>query len=220
MICPHCSTAVNYKFDSTYPQIIDEKKKIGTEISYATCQNCNKFIIYILTGLIKKSQFNEYFVYEVQSKSLIYPKEYKSFNPDEIPKMYLEDYEEAMKVITISPKASAALSRRVLQKILRESYTICENSLSQEIDKFINLSGIPSYITDAVDAIRIIGNLAAHPIKDKNTGEIVSVELGEAEWLIEVVEALFEFTFIQPNKLEKRRNALNLKLENIGKPKP
>ena len=87
------------------------------------------------------------------------------------------------------------------------------SKLYQEIQKFTELPGIPSHITEAVDAIRHIGNLAAHATKNQNTGEIVSVEKGEAEWLIEVIEALFDFTFIQPLKLERRKTELNLKLE-------
>jgi hypothetical protein len=33
-----------------------------------------------------------------------------------------------------------------------------------------------------LDAIRTIGNFAAHPIKSTSSGEIVDVEPGEAEW--------------------------------------
>jgi len=129
----------------------------------------------------------------------------------------LEDFEEAIKVISVSPKASAALCRRLLQNILREKYNIKENSLAKEIENFIQLQGIPSYITDAVDAVRQIGNIAAHPTKDKNTGEIVAIEPGEAEWLLEVIETLFDFVFVQPIKLQKRKEDLEKKLDKIGK---
>ena len=81
---------------------------------------------------------------------------------------------------------------------------------------FINIEGVPSHITDAVDAIRKVGNLAAHPIKDKNSGEIVDVEKGEAQWLIEVIELLLDFTFVQPIKIENRKKELNEKLKQIG----
>jgi hypothetical protein len=73
-------------------------------------------------------------------------------------------------------------------------------------------------LNDAIDAIRNVGNFAAHPLKDTNTGEIVEVEPGEAEWLIEVLEALFDFTFVQPKRLEERRKKLNAKLTTLGKP--
>ncbi len=218
MICPHCSTVVKYEWDTTDPQAIVKDKNIGTEIAYVTCPNCEKLVVFLQCGPIKQTPLKEFYVEDVEWEMMIFPKESRMVNSDDIPKIYLEDYEESMKVLSGSPKASAALSRRLLQNIFREEFKISEKSLSQEIDKFINLPGIPSHITDAVDAVRNIGNFAAHPIKDKNTGEIVPVEQGEAEWLIEVIEALFDFTFLQPIKLERRRKELNLKLENIGKP--
>ncbi len=120
--------------------------------------------------------------------------------------------------MSATPKSSAALTRRLLQNILREEFQISKNSLAEEIEIFINKPGIPSHLTDAVDAVRNIGNIAAHPSKDKTTGVIVPVESGEAEWLIEVIEQLFDFVFIQPKKLEKRKQELNLKLDKLGKP--
>jgi hypothetical protein len=218
MICPHCATAVKYDWEATYPEAIDEKKNTGTEIAYATCPNCENIVVYLQAGSLSTKNFGGVYIEDIEWELLIYPKNLRIDNSDDIPKDYLEDYEESLKVLSGSPKASAALSRRLLQNILREEYTIKENSLSQEIDKFINRKGIPSHITDAVDAVRNIGNFAAHPIKDKNTGEIVPVEFGEAEWLIEVIEALFDFTFIQPIKLKRRREELNIKLKNMGKP--
>ncbi|MPS71704.1 MAG: DUF4145 domain-containing protein [Chryseobacterium sp.] len=156
---------------------------------------------------------------KIFSKKFLYPKTNSFQNSNDIPQKYLEDYEEAVKVLSASPKASAALTRRLLQNILREEFNIKEKSLVKEIEHFINRTDIPSYIADAVDAVRQIGNIAAHPSKDLNTGEIVPVEKNEAEWLIEVIEQLFDFVFIQPKKLEKRKQELNLKLEKLGKPK-
>jgi hypothetical protein len=91
-------------------------------------------------------------------------------------------------VQTLSPTASAALSRRILQNILRDEFNLQHHNLANAIDAFIAQPGIPSYLTKAVDAIRNIGNLAAHPLKNKNTGEVVPVEPGEAEWLIGVLK--------------------------------
>ncbi len=105
-----------------------------------------------------------------------------------------------------------------MQNVLREKFGIERSSLAQEIDNFIQLNGVPSYLTDAIDAIRNIGNFAAHPLKDTHSGEIVDVEPGEAEWLLEVLEALFDFAFVQPKRLEERKKKLNKKLNGIGKP--
>ena len=47
---------------------------------------------------------------------------------------------------------------------------------------------------------------------------MIEVEPGEAEWLLETLEGLFDFYFVQPAKLEKKRDALNKKLGAAGKP--
>lgn len=215
-MCPHCSTAAKFNWISTDAICKENEDEIGVQILYCLCPNCEEIVIYLQGVQISGPYLQNI---DADWEKLLYPKQSNSLDSEDIPKKYLEDYEEALKVLSASPKASAALTRRLLQSILRDEYHIKEKSLSQEIEKFINLDGIPSHLTLAVDAIRHIGNLAAHPTKDKSTGEIVAVESGEAEWLIEVVEALFDFTFIQPIKLERRKNELNLKLEKAGKPK-
>lgn len=90
--------------------------------------------------------------------------------------------------------------------------------LSKEIDEILSSKQLPTYLAEAVDAVRNIGNFAAHPIKSKSTGEIVDVEPGEAEWLLDLLEGLFDFYFIQPAELQRKREALNQKLADAGKP--
>ena len=68
-----------------------------------------------------------------------------------------------------------------------------------------------------MDAVRHIGNFAAHPIKSTNTGEILPVESGEAEWNLDVLEGLFDFYFVAPAKLQNRKDQLNAKLKEAGK---
>jgi hypothetical protein len=41
---------------------------------------------------------------------------------------------------------------------------------------------------------------------------------GEAEWLLDVLEGLFDFYFVQPALLKAKRDALNKKLKDAGKP--
>lgn len=76
---------------------------------------------------------------------------------------------------------------------------------------------MPSHLVEAIDAIRNIGNFATHPIKSQKTGEIVPVEPGEAEWNLDVLESLFDFYFVQPEVIKRKRKALNEKLKSAGK---
>lgn len=131
---------------------------------------------------------------------------------------YRDDYNEAAAVLKDSPKASAALSRRLLQHLIREKAGIKKANLSLEIDELLANSGLPSRINESVDAIRNVGNFAAHPIKSTNTGEIVDVEPGEAEWNLDVLDMLFDFYFVQPALIQAKKEALNKKLQDAGKP--
>ncbi|GAI14701.1 unnamed protein product, partial [marine sediment metagenome] len=137
--------------------------------------------------------------------------------PPEVPKEFVEDYTEACVVLMDSPKASAALSRRCLQYLLREIAKVNPGNLSNEIQEVIDSNKLPSHLTESIDAVRNIGNFAAHPIKSEKTGEIVPVEPGEAEWNLDVLESLFDFYFVQPAVIKRKREALNKKLINAGK---
>ena len=138
--------------------------------------------------------------------------------PKETPKDLANDYTEACLVLPDSPKASSALSRRALQHLLRLSAGVKKGDLANEIQQVLDSNQLPSYLGESIDAIRNIGNFAAHPLKSTSTGEIVEVEPGEAEWNLEVLEMLFDFYYVQPEKTKQRRAALNSKLGDIGKP--
>ncbi|WP_282040069.1 DUF4145 domain-containing protein [Saccharicrinis aurantiacus] len=222
MICPHCRTAAFFEWKST--GLIKQINDLGIALSYASCPSCDKLVVTLDSGPLDFNDDYPQFLYDhrvgdlTSTDQILYPTSKDIFNSKYIPSKHYNDYEESYKVIGISPKASAALNRRVLQNILREHFGIKKRNLCDEIETFIHMENIPSHITDAVDAVRNIGNIAAHPIKNQTTGEIVEVEPGEAEWLLEVIEALFDFCFIQPEKIKKRRNELNEKLKSLGKP--
>lgn len=136
--------------------------------------------------------------------------------PPEVPELFAADYREACLVLADSPKASAALSRRCLQNLLRGHFNVKHGNLSDEIDEV--LPKLPTHLAGAVDGIRNLGNFAAHPMKSERSGEILDVEPGEAEWCLDVLESLFDFCFVQPAVLAKKRQAVNQKLEEAGKP--
>lgn len=133
----------------------------------------------------------------------------------DVPDKFAEDYREACLVLADSPKASAALSRRCLQHLLHEHAGITRVNLEQEITAV--MPTLPSYLAEAIDSVRNIGNFGAHPTKSTNTGAIIDVEPGEAEWLLSTLEGLFDFYFVQPAVLKRQRAALDAKLAEGGK---
>jgi hypothetical protein len=149
---------------------------------------------------------------------LVYPKAIsRSPIPKEIPTEFAVDYREACLVLPDSEKASAALSRRCLQHLLREKAGVKKGDLANEIQQVLDSKQLPGHLADDLDAIRNIGNFAAHPMKSTVTGLIVDVEPQEAEWLVNLLEGLFDFYFVQPARAQARRDALNAKVEGAGK---
>jgi hypothetical protein len=177
------------------------------QVHWLVCPSCKKIVVRLLRhgGGLK-------------DHLVVYPKATSRPVPSEVPNPFARDFGEASLVLADSPKASAALSRRLVQHIIREKAGITRPNLSQEIDDLINSGHVPSHLADAIDGVRNIGNFSAHPIKSTNTGDIVDVEPGEAEWLLETIEGLFDFYFVQPAILKKKREALNAKLAEAGKP--
>jgi len=128
----------------------------------------------------------------------------------------MKDYVESAEVLPISEEASAALSRRCLQTVLKESGGAKKNDLSDQIDEV--LPSLPTTLRESVDHIRVIGNFAAHSIKSKASGQIIEVQVGEAEWNLDVLDMLFDFYYVIPAKAKEKRDAANLKLKAAGKP--
>ena len=92
----------------------------------------------------------------------------------------------------LSPKASATLSRRCLQGMIRDFWNITKNSLYEEISELKDK--IPAKQWEVLNGIRSIGNIGAHMEKDINT--IVDIDPNEAERLIRVIELLIEKWYV------------------------
>jgi len=220
MECPHCLKEIHS--DSIVTGF--DKDAEGTwfvERKMCTNPQCKKWIIYLVqadahVGL-SGGDFNQF--QNMKIRKLVHPKTTgRSPAPHEVPEVFKQDYSEACLVIEDSAKASAALSRRCLQNLLREEAGIKSGNLAGEIQQVIDSKQLPSYLNDSIDALRVTGNFSAHAIKSESTGEIVEVEPGEAEWNLDVLESLFDFYFVQPAKIKEKRNALNKKLKDVGKP--
>ncbi len=181
--------------------------KESVHIYSSLCPNCLKPIVVMVvaekdTGVALDAR-------------IIYPPNIVRIVPPEVPPNIKEDFLEAAAVFGISEKASAALSRRCLQSVLNEKVSK-KDDLSKQIDEAIKQ--LPPRIGENLDAIRAVGNYAAHPKKVMSTGEIVDVAPEEANWNLDVLEELFDYYYVQPKRAEEKRNKLNAKLQSIGKP--
>jgi hypothetical protein len=217
MKCPRCHTAItaNKLYDRL--RSTDVNKQEWT-VQYYTCPECGRIVIELVRSAILRTENSETRV-EAPITTMAYPKGIaREPLSKEVPTEFAEDHREACLVLPDSPKASAALSRRCLHHILREKAGATERDLAKQIQTVIDTNQLLSYLADDLDAVRNIGNFAAHPNKSINTEEIVGVESKEAEWKLEVIESLFDFYFVAPARAKVRRDALNQKLKDANKP--
>jgi len=218
MKCPHCLT----DFHDAEKLVFRETDPDGFwGVTRRVCSSCHKIVLQVVCGTENVWQREDLTVGVKVEKQryFVRPKVANRAPPSpDVPKEYASDYIEACLVLADSPKASAALSRRCLQHLLREVARVKKGDLNAEIQELIDRGTLPSHLTESLDAIRNIGNFAAHPIKTKTAGEIVEVEPGEAEWSLETLEGMFDYYFVQPAIIRRKREALNQKLAASGKP--
>lgn len=205
MICPYCNIAFSVYEDSFYEDIYpipcddDENNAGGYKIKSMFCPECNQYIILLQYGKKMIYTVNFMKLESIDEEILLYPKFpiNKSIS-SHVPKKYSDIYLEASQVNYISPRASATLSRYLLQMILHEELKIKKKTLAEEISEFEKLSNVPSNLSAMLQILRRVANFGAHPKKSTNSNEILEIEQGEADIMLELIEQLFDFQFIKP----------------------
>src|SRR2546425_4657139 len=173
MKCPHC--LVEFHADPSRIQLGSDVDGLW-EVEWTLCPNkeCRRFTIFLVGS--SPAEVGVRHILRVE-RIMARPRGVVRTPPViEVPKAYSDDYREACLVLADSPKASAALSRRCLQAVLREAAKVKPGDLYDEIQQVLDSRALPSQIADGLDAVRAIGNLAAHPIKSQHTGEVMPVE--------------------------------------------
>jgi Domain of unknown function (DUF4145) len=209
MDCPHCAKSFHPQFHENTLAI----PQFHISVFQQTCPACNKQIL----ELAARTPSNPTNL--PIPRTMIYPRSAAARPiPPDVPDPYRQDFLEAILTLPVSPKASAGLSRRIIQALLREKAGTKSKDLRDQIEEVLKARILPSHIADDLHASRNIGNFGAHEIKDRTSGEILDVEPGEAEWTLNVAEAMLDFYFVEPAKAVKRRSELNEKLKAAGKP--
>ncbi len=178
------------------------------------CPSCKGKIIWL--NEVENSKRGDQHTSVVKSITLLWPKHPVCQVPKGVPEPLASDFREAHDTLPISPKASAALSRRCLQTIIQDQERFTDRNLIDLVKKLLALNKLPSHLAQDLDAIRNVGNFAAHQQKDQSTGDIIDVQPGEAEWTLEVLRALITFYYIELPEGQARRDAFNAKLKAAG----
>ncbi len=212
--CPHCLKFIHVVFETLrYGEEGTRFSELETHVSdqdaewrfcFAICPACSRLILR-LPHLSSEGEWGVLTVYPRDSN--------RPHLSEHVPGPYRRDYEEAAAVLSASSNASAALSRRCLQSLLRDKAGIGGSTLYAEIQSAIDSGELPAHIVQSLHTLRSFGNVAAHPTKNPNTGEIVPIDPHEAEWCLDVLDFLFSFYFVVPAEAEARRRAFEEKLD-------
>lgn len=191
--CPYCNCDFPLIFNETYNPYklrfdkhmpaYDDNIPESITVNFFHCPKCNDFIIKVVgSGKLTEG-------IEVP----ILPKSNAIQFPDYVPESIRNDYEEACAIVWLSPKASATLSRRCLQSMIRDFWDVNETSLYKEISALE--SKVDKAQWDVLNALRQLGNIGAHPEADVNS--IINIEPEEATKLLKVIELLIKQWYIK-----------------------
>ena len=161
---------------------MDEKLRVR----FLFCPYCN-------------STSSKVFDYKRNTWTNIYPKSAAKQFPNVPPELY-KDYAEACEILYASPTASATLSRRCLQQMVRNRWNIELHRLIDEIDN-IPATNISQLEREALHAVREIGNIGAHP------DMILEVTQEDAELTIRIIEIFLQKWYIDDPSIQNALSA-------------
>ena len=139
MKCPHCLTDFHDQERTNY---IDRDQDGYWGNVFCRCAKCERLVIRLVSATHYYSSSETFET--LLTSMLVRPKVAgRSPMPAEVPAQYAEDYNEACLVLADSPKASAALSRRCLQHLLREEAKVKHQDLAKEIQEVLDSNVLP-----------------------------------------------------------------------------
>lgn len=215
--CPYCNKIASTASTDEGETYLTTDNTDGIRVlksRFTICPNpeCKKFVL--TTSLYQVvRQYGNLASYgqPIQEWNLIPPSKAKPM-PSYIPKGIVSDYKEACIIANLSPKASATLSRRCLQGMIRDFWKVTDKpNLKQEIEAIKDQ--VDPLTWDAIEAVRGVGNIGAHMESDINL--IVDVDPEEATMLIGLIESLISDWYVVRENRKQRLEAV----KELGKKK-
>ena len=200
--CPVCSGFSSHLWTYNPIDINGDYNESIKFIIIAQCQACNQFSIWI-TNEIRISSSGLVLYTSGATLTLIFPNvaegipEPNSDMPDDVKEIYIE----AGEVLNISPRASAALSRLAIEKLVAH-LNAKGKDLNTQIGSLVS-KGMPIEIQQMLDSVRVIGNNAVHPgqIDIKDNKEL-------ALSLLSFINLIVDNRITQPKKILDTYNLL------------
>lgn len=197
MQCPHCLC----EFDAKPHVFALGQDPDGTwQVSSARCPTCDRLIVDFCTA-----------------EGQVYPGRPTLFGrprlSEDVPSHLAAEYHTAATILPYSPEASAAISRRLLHAFLTEYVGAGEGTLAEQIATATTSCALPPYLQDALGTLARVAGLDANEAKSTRPEALAPTEPGEPEWLLDVLDQLFDLYFVQPARMQRKRARLE---ERVG----
>ena len=201
MECPHCLS----EFTATpHTFALGEDQDGSWQVSNLRCPTCDRLIVNICT-----KEGCTYPAWPAAST--------RARLSEDVPADFAAEYHAASQVIVYSAQASAAISRRALHRFLADQVHAGHGGLHDQIRQAVIAPDLPPYLKQALRKLAQIAKLEHDSAKSLRPEAVVSVEPGETEWLLDVLQALFDLYFVQPARMLRKQAVLD---EKIAPPAP
>jgi len=201
MECPHCLS----EFTAT-PHVfaLGEDQDGSWQVSNLRCPTCDRLIVNLCT--------KEGCTYPAWPATSI-----RARLSGDVPADFAAEYQAACQVVFYSPEASAAISRRSLHRFLATHVHAGHGGLADQIRQAVIAPELPAYLKQALQKLAQVAKLEPDSAKSLRPEAMISVEPGEVEWLLDVLQAFFDLYFVQPARMHRRQDVLE---EKIAPPLP
>jgi len=231
--CPYCFHTVPVHWDSLYTRKFDDSPiEVGIhhvsgtaakltgiliEVDWMYCYNadCDQVIVRIRKGRFDIST-NVPYPESVDEWLAVPRKRVPRPIDDLVPEPFRKRYIQASTILDDAPEMSGLWSRRILADLLKKYANLPQRDLATQIDDFIKDAGHPSRLRNNLHYLREIGNFAAHTQSDADGNEI-EIAAGEAEWTLDVIDDLFDYFIVGPERDRLRRAAVDGKIAKAGR---
>ena len=191
-VCPYCGVKSQHKYLNliygTY-ELLDNSPPISESFDSSVyllsnfhaiqCQSCEAYSI-----------FND--------KEMIYPLNSDVPVPcEDMPNNIIEIYNEAKKVLVISPKSACALLRLALENLM-DYLKVDGKNLKEKICKYCDEYHVDESLKKSFHILRIVGNEAVHP-------GTINIDDNEdiARSLFGILNYIVDETITRKNKIDK-----------------
>jgi hypothetical protein len=191
MECPHCRAEIEEK-PHYFALGIDPEGE--WKISSQRCRVCDRLIVFLT------KEGASYPVRPLGSG--------RAPLGEDVPAEWAAEYQTAGQVLAYSKEASAAISRRLLHRVLAACSGAGYGGLASQIERATASPTLPEYLKEALRAYAWAVGLEADDLRSYRPEALVPVAPQEAELLLDLLQPLLDFYFVQPARLRRKLEAL------------